>query len=182
MQPHTTTHSAARPSPPNAPDDAAVIAAVIAVARRDDALTVRRVAKRLRVPPQKAARCLRSPGLVDRVAALDVRAAELLDELLAKCDSHQAKKAQHPQEDRPILPQSMTYLRHAQANGLELPEDFYGVPDLPDQPTDTPAGSEEKIRVLTERYARREQLHHPRDSRQSILAIGGLLPWRRAAG
>ena len=45
------------------------------------------------------------------------------------------------------------------------PEDFNGVGFTPPTPTPARPGTEEKIRVLAERYARREQLFHPRDAK-----------------
>jgi hypothetical protein len=45
-----------------------------------------------------------------------------------------------------------------------LPEQTYFRPGaLPKEPTDAPPGSEQKIRVMIERAARREQLFHPLD-------------------
>ena len=41
--------------------------------------------------------------------------------------------------------------------------DLVGPVSLPGEPTDAAPGSEEKIRVLTERASRREQLFHPLD-------------------
>jgi hypothetical protein len=41
--------------------------------------------------------------------------------------------------------------------------DLVGPVSLPGEPTDAAPGTEEKIRVLTERAARREQLFHPLD-------------------
>ena len=45
------------------------------------------------------------------------------------------------------------------------PEDFNGPGFDPQEPTAHRPGSEDKIRVLAERYARRERLFHPRDRR-----------------
>lgn len=42
-------------------------------------------------------------------------------------------------------------------------QDFEGPSSLPGEPTDALPGSEQKIRVMTERAARREQLFHPQD-------------------
>lgn len=39
----------------------------------------------------------------------------------------------------------------------------FSLSPLPDEPTRARPGSEEKIRVLTERAARRQSLFHPRD-------------------
>jgi len=45
-----------------------------------------------------------------------------------------------------------------------IPEQTYSRPGaLPKEPTDAPPGSEQKIRVMIERAARREQLFHPLD-------------------
>jgi hypothetical protein len=41
--------------------------------------------------------------------------------------------------------------------------DLVGPVSLPGEPTEAAPGSEEKIRVLTERASRREQLFHPLD-------------------
>jgi hypothetical protein len=41
--------------------------------------------------------------------------------------------------------------------------DVVGPVSLPGEPTDAVPGSEEKIRVLTERASRREELFHPLD-------------------
>jgi hypothetical protein len=41
--------------------------------------------------------------------------------------------------------------------------DVVGPVSLPGEPTDAAPGSEEKIRVLTERASRREELFHPLD-------------------
>lgn len=41
--------------------------------------------------------------------------------------------------------------------------DFFGPASMPGEPTDALPGSEQKIRVLIERAARREQLFHPDD-------------------
>ena len=45
------------------------------------------------------------------------------------------------------------------------PEDFNGPGFPPVEPTAARPGTDEKIRVLAERYARREQLFHPRDAK-----------------
>jgi hypothetical protein len=46
-----------------------------------------------------------------------------------------------------------------------LPPDFFGPGFPPAKPTSHLPGTDGKIAVLTRRYARREQLHHPHDAR-----------------
>jgi hypothetical protein len=46
-----------------------------------------------------------------------------------------------------------------------FPEDFNGTGFDPTAPTTARPGTEEKIRVLAARYARRERLFHPRDAK-----------------
>jgi hypothetical protein len=41
--------------------------------------------------------------------------------------------------------------------------DLPGPASLPGEPTDAPPGSELKIRIMTERASRREELFHPQD-------------------
>ncbi len=47
---------------------------------------------------------------------------------------------------------------------------FNGLPPLPDQPTDALPGSEEKIRVLIDRAAKRQALFHPADATGFVLS------------
>jgi hypothetical protein len=66
------------------------------------------------------------------------------------------------QEPRPNAPGAGNELRTMD------PSNVPGFETLPGQPTDAPPGSEQKIRVLTERASRRESLFHPLDGRRTI--------------
>jgi hypothetical protein len=54
-------------------------------------------------------------------------------------------------------------LRPRRRRGMIGEASFYGPANIPEAPTAAPPGSEEKIRIMTERAARREQLFHPHD-------------------
>lgn len=53
---------------------------------------------------------------------------------------------------------------------------------LPDQPTDAPPGSEQKMAVMTERASREQQLHHPQDARGWSDGCLPLVGWQPEPG
>lgn len=62
---------------------------------------------------------------------------------------------------RELYPSTSKFARRGVGN-------FNGTAPLPDVPTDAPPGSEEKIRILMERAAKRQALWHPKDAAGAV--------------